>query len=343
VAAIAYTAAAIDRFVSTAMGNVEREYPNHITHWLGSDADARPPRELTPIFYGCLDWHSAVHSHWLLARALNDFPDASFAAGIRDRCARAFTPENVAGEVAYMGAPERVSFERPYGLAWLLTLDAELARAPETAWREALSPLTALAAERLWSWLDKIRYPIRGGEHSQTAFAFGLMLDWAGATNESRRADSLRERCRRFYGSDVDAPLAYEPSAHDFLSPALAEADLMRRVFMPVDFAAWLDEFLPGFAGGVDFAPVEIADRADPKLAHFDGLNLSRAWMLRGVASGLPPHDTRREPLLQAAADHASAGLAGAETQHYAGTHWLGTFAVYWLSGAGSPRLKSGA
>jgi len=341
-------AAAAARFAALALKCLHQEYPNHISHTLNSAADARAPHELTPAFYGCLDWHSDVHGHWLLVRLLRLFPDAPFAAQARAELARSFTPENVAGEVAYLRGAGRASFERPYGLAWFLRLSAELARwddADARAWSATLAPLTSEIAARLASWLPKLRYPIRIGEHDQTAFSFGLMWDWAAVSGDARMGQLLAAAAQRFYLHDRNCPLAYEPSGEDFLSPCLAEADFMRRVLAPPAFAGWLSGFLPQIprhgdvhssaARGPWLSPGVVTDRADPKLAHIDGLNLSRAWMLQGIAYGLPPNDSRIPALLSAAAEHADAALPAVTGEHYEGGHWLGTFAVYLTSGAG--------
>jgi DUF2891 family protein len=236
---------------------------------------------------------------------------------------------------------DRVSFERPYGLAWLLQLVAELRSwsDPDAArWATALRPLESEAAARIRDWLPKLHYPIRIGEHAQTAFAFGLIRDWSiVAADEAIRA-LIDERSRTYYLGDVECPLAYEPSGEDFLSPCLAEADLMRRVLEPPEFATWLSRFMPRIPrhSSADWLePGIVTDRSDPKLAHIDGLNLSRAWMLRGIASGLPPSDDRRPALEAAAARHAADSLPAVTGEHYEGGHWLGSFAVYLLSGAG--------
>ena len=334
--------AAAGRFARLALDCVHREYPNKIAHVMAGDGDARPPRELTPAFYGCFDWHSSVHGHWLLARLARTFPAAPFAAPARAALARSLTPENVAGEVRYLGGEGRASFERPYGLAWLLRLAAEL-RAWDDAdarrWAAALAPLEAEAADRLRSWLPKLHYPIRIGEHGQTAFAFGLVWDWAGVAGDGPMRALLEEKARAFYLSDRDAPLAYEPSGEDFLSPCLAEADFVRRVLSPARFARWLSRFLPAIPvtrSAAWLAPGVVTDRADPKLAHLDGLNLSRAWMLEGIAAGLPPGDRRLAALRAAAARHREAALPAVTGEHYEGGHWLGTFAVYLATGAGT-------
>ncbi len=344
-------AEAASRFAGLALACVHAEYPNKISHVLRSDEDARPPRELYPVFHGCFDWHSSVHGHWLLARLARLFPEAPFAADARAALEESLTPEGIAGEVAYLEGEGRASFERPYGLAWLLQLTAELREwrdgagpeaGAETAerWARILEPLEQAAAERLADWLPKLAYPIRVGEHSQTAFAFGLALDWARAAGDGETADLLEATTRRLYLADRACPLAYEPSGQDFLSPCLAEADLLRRVMPPRDYAAWLGAFLPQVPidGGSDWLAVAIVtDRADPKLAHLDGLNLSRAWMLEGIAAGLPEDDPRTAALAAAARAHREAALPHVTGEHYEGGHWLGSFATYLVTGRGLP------
>jgi Protein of unknown function (DUF2891) len=344
--------AAAARFAALALKCLHQEYPNHVSHTLNSAADARPPHELTPAFYGCLDWHSDVHGHWLLVRLLRLFPDAPFAAQARAEVARSLTPENIAGETAYLRGAGRASFERPYGLAWQLRLAAELHQWDDPdarRWSATLAPLETEAAARLESWLPKLHYPIRIGEHDQTAFSFGLMWDWAAITADAHMRELLTDAAQRFYRHDRNCPLAYEPSGEDFLSPCLAEADFMRRVLPPKAFAEWLSAFLPQIPhGGAKssaapaqwLSPGVVTDRADPKLAHIDGLNLSRAWMLQGIAQGLPPGDQRTPALLATAQAHADAALPAVTGEHYEGGHWLGTFAVYLTSQAGLPAAR---
>jgi hypothetical protein len=315
--------------------SIHREYPYHLIHMVRGPGEVRAPRELTPMFYGCFDWHSAVHSHWALVRLLRLDPGGSWTGEVRAALAESFTAERVSGELAYLA--DRPSFELPYGNAWLLQLDAELAEAAGAdaelaGWREVLAPLAAAAARRMAIWLGRLRLPIRGGEHTQTAFSMGLALDWARTAGDAQLADLLAEQARRFYQDDRAAPLAYEPSAFDFLSPALAEADLMRRVLGPAELAIWLAGFLPD---GYGLAPVTPVDRSDGKLVHFDGLNLSRAWMMRAIALALPDGHPRRDELLASSARHEQAGLDGVDGRHYAGGHWLGSFAVYLLSDRG--------
>ena len=333
--------AAAARFAGLALDCVHREYPNKIAQVMQSDADAKPPRELTPAFYGCYDWHSSVHGHWLLVRLAKLYPQADFAADARAALAKTLTPANIAVEVEYLRGPGRASFERPYGLAWLLQLASELETwddAQAREWHAALEPLTKQAAQRFTDWLPKLHYPIRVGEHSQTAFAFGLLSDWAAVAGDAATAALLRDRAISYYAGDRNCPLSYEPSGEDFLSPCLGEADFMRRVLPPRDYSRWLSGFLPGIptnGRGDWLAPGVVTDRSDPKLAHIDGLNLSRAWMLQGIASGLPPNDRRRPSLLAAARLHAQASLPAVTGENYEGGHWLGTFAVYLTTGAG--------
>jgi len=329
------------RLAELALACVHKEYPNKIAHVMDSDADAEPPRKLTPAFFGCYDWHSAVHGHWLLARLARTHPDAPFAPRARAALATSLTAEHLAVETAYLDRKGRETFERPYGLAWLLALALELREwdDPEAQrWAAALAPLTRAAAVRLQVWLPKLAYPIREGEHNQTAFAFGLVLDWARGTGDRAMEDLLVSRTKALYAADRDCPISYEPSGQDFLSPCLAEADLMRRVLQPDSFSVWLRAFLPRIPrdGSPNWLPVGIVtDRTDGKLVHLDGLNLSRAWMLEGVVSGLPAGDRRVHALRAAAARHRSAGLSAVTGDNYAGGHWLGTFATYLVTARG--------
>jgi hypothetical protein len=333
--------AAVQRFADLALGCVHQEYPNKIGHVLSSDADVAPPRKLTPAFFGCFDWHSSVHGHWLLARLARLHPDAEFAGPARAALARSLTAANLKAESAYLAGDGRESFERPYGLAWLLCLVEELRSWDDDdarAWVANLEPLERTAAARIRTWLPKLHYPIRIGEHSQTAFALGLILDWAKAVGDDEMVTLVKGRALQFHLDDRHCPLGYEPSGQDFLSPCIAEADLMRRILPPRQFAAWLDDFLPSIPtdGSAGWLPVAVVtDRADGKLAHLDGLNLSRAWMLEGVAHGLPDDDPRRAALTAAAEAHRAAGLAAVTGEHYAGGHWLGSFATYLVTGKG--------
>jgi hypothetical protein len=333
--------ATVERFATLALECVHQEYPNKIAHVMQSDEDVAPPRELTPAFYGCFDWHSSVHGHWLLTRLSKLYPDAEFTAAARAGLGLSLSKERLAGDAAYLAGEGRASYERPYGLAWLLCLAEELHTWDDEdaqRWSKNLAPLEDEAANRLRVWLPKLYYPIRTGEHSQTAFAFGLVLDWAEAVEDEEMVTLVKGKALQFHLEDVDCPLEYEPSGQDFLSPCIAEADLMRRILPPRQFARWLELFLPEIPtdGGAAWLPVGVVtDRADGKLAHLDGLNLSRAWMLEGIVAGLPEDDPRRAALQAAADTHREVGLAAVTGEHYEGGHWLASFATYLVTGKG--------
>ena len=341
------------RFARLALACVQKEYPNKLGHTLNSDADVKPPRELTPAFYGCYDWHSSVHGHWLLARLARMFPEASFATDARAALERSLTESNIRQEASYLEAPGRASFERPYGLAWLLQLALELrewSEMDDSSFARQLSanlrPLEQAALERLKTWLPKLSHPVRSGEHSQTAFALGLAMDYARGAAIPEFSTLLRARARDFYSKDKHCPIGYEPSGEDFLSPCLAEADVMRRLLAPPEFAKWLHQFLPQISESKTrpwLQPLKSTDPSDPKLAHIDGLNLSRAWMLDGIASGLPKGDARVRLLSGNVDAHRTAGLAAVTGEHYEGGHWLASFAVYLVTrrGIGAPAPSS--
>jgi len=325
----------VDRFAVLALDCVHREYPNKISHVMQSGSDVQSPSELTPAFYGCFDWHSSVHGHWLLTRVLNTQPDSVFADEIRAKLATSFTEENFASELAYYEAEGRASFERPYGIAWYLQLVLELEESddPQLAeWRETLRPLEDAIVSQSRDWLPKLSYPIRLGTHNQSAFAFGLMLDYARGVGNAEFAAEIEARTLAFHRDDVNCPLAYEPSGEDFLSPCLMEADLMRRVLSPAEYSAWLANFLPQIPsdGSADWLePGIVLDPSDGKLVHLDGVNLSRAWALEGIASALPQEDARVAALVASAVVHREAGIAAVSDEHYSGSHWLASFATY--------------
>jgi hypothetical protein len=337
---------AAERFAKLALACVEKEYPNKISHVLNSDMDVAPPRKLTPAFYGCYDWHSSVHGHWLLVRLVRTFPDASFTASAREALRKSLSAENLKGEAAYLRGKGRASFERPYGLAWLLQLCTELREWDDPQAREIsanLRPLEEAALDRLRIWLPKLSYPVRIGEHDQTAFALGLMQDYARSKPDESFEKMVSESARKFFLADKNCPLGYEPSGEDFLSPCLAEADVMRRVLSQSEFVKWLKDFLPQIpaTATADWLSVTVSpDPSDPKLAHLDGLNLSRAWMLEGIISALPADDPRRPALVAAADAHRRAGLAAVTGEHYEGGHWLGSFAVYLTTQRGAQHAK---
>ncbi len=333
------TAHELGPWVEMSSAAISREYPVALVLSLDGPEDMRLPRDLTPAFSGSYDWHSSVHGHWCLARALRLQPDAEWGSTAREVLAKSLTAEHLAREHAFL--ERRPGFERPYGLAWLLQLAAELRawkHAPAQAWSKALVPLEELAAKRVLDWAEKLPWPVRSGEHGQSAFAFGLALDWARDADRLGYRDRLALQCGRLYRADASAPVDFEPSAHDFFSPTLGEADLLRRVLPRDAFTNWIYNFLPDarderLARWLE--PVTPPDRRDGKFAHLDGLNLSRAWMLQGIVAGLPEGHELYSALERAAAQHAAAGLEGASGDDWMGTHWLASFAVYLLTGRG--------
>ncbi|MGI9324977.1 MAG: DUF2891 domain-containing protein [Pseudomonadales bacterium] len=334
----------VTRLLTLALDCVHQEYPNVLLHSLASDADAQTPKQLHPAFYGCYDWHSSVHGHWLLARLAHLYPDSEAAPAAREALFLSLSKDHIAAELKYMRAPGRQAFERPYGLAWLLQLDAELgdwAAADEPladSLKQNLAPLVQQALQHLQQWLPKLSHPVRSGTHGQTAFALGLMRDWAQAEDNPAVIHFIDVQSQRLFAADQRCPLGYEPSGHDFFSACLAEADLMRRVLPATQYPPWLSAFLPGIptqSAEHWLLVAQVTDPTDGHLAHLDGLNLSRAWMLEGIASGLTPGDPRFTPLLQAAAQHRRAGMVSIEDPHYAGGHWLGSFATYLVTQRG--------
>ncbi|MEM1389467.1 MAG: DUF2891 domain-containing protein [Pseudomonadota bacterium] len=324
-----------DRFAILALDCVHREFPNKISHVMNSPADVAVPRALTPAFYGCFDWHSSVHGHWLLTRILTTQPDSVLADEIRATLAKSFTEEKFAGELSYYQTPGRASFERPYGIAWYLQLVAELHESDDPqlqAWREILRPLEDAIVVKIRAWLPRLQYPVRLGTHNQTAFAFGLMIDYARAVEDTAFEADLIEKTLAFHKDDTNCPLSYEPSGEDFLSPCLMEADLMRRILSRDDFGVWLSEFLPQIPTSETsdwLEPGIVLDASDGKLVHLDGVNLSRAWALEGIASALSEGDPRIPALLASAALHKEVGIAAVSDENYSGSHWLASFATY--------------
>ena len=337
----AFDAAAVARFAELALDCIHREYPGKVSHVMNSAEDAKPPHELTPIFFGCYDWHSAVHGHWLLVRLCRTQPHGAFVAKARAALGKSLMPDKVAAELAYLRGDGRKSFERPYGLAWLLQLSAELHEWDDPQaeqWAATLRPLEAEAARRFKDWLPKLSHPVRTGEHSQTAFAMGMILDWAHCRGDREMIELVERRARDYYINDRGANSSFEPDGQAFLSPIIAEADLMRRILKPAEFAAWLGAFWPGLSLDDSrgwLAPAVVTDKTDGKLVHLDGLNLSRAWMLEGIAAGLPPGDPRILSLRGAAREHRQAGLEAVTGEHYEGGHWLASFAVYLVTKRG--------
>lgn len=332
-----------NRLLTTAVANVQRDHPVHWTHFVRSDDELVPQRTRHPVFAGSYDWHSCVHQTWLIVRLLRlrpDLPDATAAAAVLDRLV---TVDGCETEAEFFRGPDGGHWERPYGWAWLLTLDAELRAwatgdpgAKAADWAKNLSPLAGIIRERTLAWLARAHLPTRVGTHTNTAFALGLVLDVARATGDGRLADAGATTARQWFGDDTDYG-AYEPDAADFLSPALVEADLMRRVLDTDGFAGWLDRFLPDLATprwACLREPVPVPDPTDPYGSHLSGLALSRAWCWSAIATALPAGHSYGELAAAAARVHREAGWRYVFGYGYAAEHWLGTFAAYLDLGA---------
>jgi hypothetical protein len=323
-------------FARVALAHLTREYPNKLEHVLNGDGDARTPRQLHPVFFGSFDWHSCVHGYWLLATVLRRFPSIPQAAEIATVFDAQLTVSGIAGEVEYLAAPMRGTFERPYGWAWLLMLSAELARHETSAarrWMTVLRPLTAAFVQRFEAFLPKATYPIRVGTHFNSAFAIALALEYAEVEGDTELRNLLRAKARQYYGEDRDCQ-AWEPGGDDFLSSALMEAECMRRALPQPEFTEWFSSFLPQVGERSPrtlFEPAVVSDRSDGKIAHLDGLNLSRAWCWKSLATAWTEGDARRTAAMTAARTHLDAGLPHV-VGDYMGEHWLATFAVLALT-----------
>jgi hypothetical protein len=317
-------------FVQIALGHVRREYPNKLDHVMRDAGDVRAPSGLHPIFYGSLDWHSCVHGYWMLARLLRRFQDLAQARAICDLFDEQIVDEKVAGECAYLSAVYARGFERPYGWAWLLKLMEELTFLPQRRWAQALAPLADIFAQRFRDFLPLAIYPTRVGAHPNTAFALRMAADYAAARQDSDLTALLRDAALRWYGADLDCPAWGEPGGEDFQSPALIEAECMRRLLPPAEFLSWFERFLPRIVEAQPatlFRPAMVTDRTDGKIAHLDGLNLSRAWCWRSLAGALPVNDPRRAAMEAAAERHLADSLPHV-ADDYMGAHWLPSFAV---------------
>jgi hypothetical protein len=325
------------KFARVALAHVEREYPNKLDHVLNGPDDVRGPRTLHPIFYGSFDWHSCVHGYWLLATLLRRYPRLAESADIAALFDRQFTAENVAGELAYLDDPSHAGFERPYGWAWLLMLAAELSRHElweGSRWSTTLKPLASAFVLRFTHFLPKATYPVRTGTHYNSAFAIALAIEYADVMHDKRFGRLLRGRAVSWFGHDVDCQ-AWEPGGDDFLSSALIEAECMRRALDAKQFGLWFDRFLPRIASrepATLFVPATVSDRSDGKIAHLDGLNLSRAWCWRALGRTWKEGDDRRTDALDAASMHLIASLPHVAGD-YAGEHWLATYALLALIG----------
>jgi hypothetical protein len=325
-------------FARLALKGLSKEYPNKPEHVMAGPGDVKGPQDLHPAFYGSYDWHSSVHGHWMLVRLIRLFPDLKEATEVRAVLGAHLTPEKIKVEAEYFARKDSKSFERPYGWAWLLKLAEELNgwNDPDAkVWATNLRPLADVVVARYLDFFPKQTYPIRTGVHPNTAFGLAFAHDYAVAAGDTRLVGLVAERARAYFVADMQVPAAWEPGGADFFSPSLIEADLMRRVLPAAEFRTWFGTFLPGAAQSEPkalFQPAIVTDRSDPQLVHLDGLNLSRAWCMRSIATALPAGDPARAALITSARRHVEAALEHVASGDYAGEHWLATFAVYLLS-----------
>lgn len=343
--AITSTASAIEltteqatRFARLALKGIAKEYPNKPADVLNGEADVQSPKQVHPAFYGCYDWHSAVHGHWMLVRILKLYPDLSIATEIRAALAANLTAKNLEVEAKYFARPLAKSYERPYGWSWLLKLAEELHTWEDPQgkeWSKSLKPLAELIAKQYIDYFPKQTYPNRSGVHSSTAFGLTFALDYARTVGDEKLEALVIKRAKNYFVKDENIPAAWEPDGADFYSPSLMEADLMRRVLGPEEFRAWFKTFLPRVAEGAPTSilePATVTDRTDPQLVHLDGLNISRAWCMNSLAAAYPENDPIRKVLMDSAKKHAEAALPHITSGDYAGEHWLASFATYLLT-----------
>ena len=333
----------VTRFARLAIEGIPQQYPNKPSNVMVGPESVLSPQEMHPVFFGCFDWHSSVHGHWMLVRLAKSYPDATIVEEIRSLLDSQFTAEKLGAEAEYFKQKENRSFERTYGWAWTLRLAAELHDWDDPdakRWARNLAPLEDQIVELTLDYLPRLTYPIRTGVHPDTAFALGQILDYARAVGNGKLETLILQYSREKYLADTGYPSRFEPSGEDFFSTAWNEADLMRRVLAADEFAQWLEQFLPDLDdpesdAAVLLKPAVVSDVTDPKIVHLVGLNLSRAWTQHGVFSALPADDPRRSVLQQSVAAHTKAGLEYVFSGHYEGEHWLATFAIYLLTEVG--------
>ena len=335
-----------EQWAELVLQGVDTQYPNKLSLVYSSDAQIKTPKEHFPAFYGCFDWHSSVHGHWVLVRLLRDHPTISSASRIREVLKRHLSKDNLAAEADFFSRDEQKTFERMYGWAWFLRLVMELDSWEDTdarQWRIHLQPLESVLVDRIEAYLPKLTYPIRIGQHTDTAFALGQILDYAQQMDKKKLHELVANRARNFYVGDLDYPVHYEPSGHDFFSSCWNEADLMRRVLNQQEFTTWLSKFLPKLSMQLTdgtISPVSVSDVTDPKIVHLAGLNLHRAWCLQSVAAALPVDQASCELLEKSASKHLNAGLKYINSGHYEGDHWLATFGLYAIKRVGVSRAS---
>lgn len=321
-----------NRLIQLPLHCIDVEYPNKLNQVIGDDIDLQSPKELHPAFYGCFDWHSSVHGHWSLVSLIKQFPNAKSVKEAREKLENSITKENIEIEVSYFHGKYNKSYERTYGWAWLLKLAEELHTWDDPLARKLeknLQPLTDLIVQKYIEFLPKLTYPIRVGEHTNTAFGLTFAWDYANTVQHEKLKSLIEKRAKDFYFKDENCPITWEPSGFDFLSPCLQEAAIMKRVLNKVEFKSWLNKFLPQLKN-IDFdLPVgEVSDRKDGKLVHLDGVNFSRAWTLNRIIKGMPEFNH----LKSVAFKHINYSLPNVVGDSYEGGHWLGSFAIYSLN-----------
>lgn len=327
-----------DQYARIALANIAREFPAGVVHRMTGPGDFPRPRERNPAFYGSYDWHSCVEMHWLLVRLLrvagDHVPQRAIRAALNEHLARG----PLAAEARFMANPVNAAGQRPYGWGWALTLAHEvglLGDADATSWAANLAPLAEAIRRNFLTWLAKSPYPVRYGVHPNSAFGVSRALPYATARDPAL-AEALRAAALRWFVDDADYPGGWEPSGHDFLSPALAEAELMAQLLDTAEFSRWLTGFLPGLAEGEPaslFTPAHVADSSDGQTAHLHGLNLSRAWCWRRLADVLGPDDPRTALMRDAAKQHAEAAFPHVAGDDYMVEHWLACYALLYLTG----------
>ena len=333
VEAFVLTSESASRFAQLALDCMHREYPNKLNQVLADETRLLPPADLHPAFYGCFDWHSSVHGHWMLIKLLKEFPMLGERQKIVDGLSQSLSAANIAGEIAYFDDASS-SWERTYGWAWLLQLASELESWDDPLgqqWAEAVRPLARLIRNRYIEFLPRQEYPIRTGVHPNTAFGLSFAFDYATTVDDNELAEALVSAALRYYAEDNDCPLSWEPSGEDFLSPCFEEAALMARIMSKRDYETWLAAFLPSLATPNGLVPANVSDRSDAKIGQLDGLNLSRAWNLYVIADEIEDEKVSRH-LRDTAARHLDASLPHITSEHYEGSHWLGSFAIYALT-----------
>lgn len=324
------------RLVSLPINCVNVEFPNRLGQTLGGTEDLQSPKELHPAFYGCFDWHSSVHGHWSLVSLLKQFPQLENASDIKKKLLDNISKDNIEKEVAYFHGKHNKSYERTYGWAWLLKLAEEIHTWDDETARELeknLQPLTDLIVQKYIDFLPKLNYPIRVGEHPNTAFGLAFAWDYANTVGNQSLKEMIEKRAKDFYMNDANCPISWEPSGYDFLSPCLQEAAIMKRVLPTSEFKTWFGDFLPQLKdANYQLAVGEVSDRTDGKLVHLDGVNFSRAWALYDIVKDLPEYSH----LKNVANEHINYSLPNVVGDSYEGGHWLGSFAIYALNSAGN-------